>query len=456
MEINLKNLNWQVKMKLKPYPKYKDSEIQWIGGIPEGWKLSKGKFQFKVTGGYAFPSDDFVDEEVPLIRIGDITKGTVNLDNCKKLPEEYTLSKKDFLLKEKDVLVAMTGATIGKIGQVPKTEIKMLLNQRVGRIKTNLSSDFYKYVLDSDFIQTQIRLIAEGSAQENISSEQIESFIIPDLNEKNQEFIVNFLDKKTSELNKTIEKDKKLIALLKEKRTALINHVVTKGLDPNAKMKRVTHDLIEKIPENWDIMALKHIVSRKITDGPHETPDFLDKGIPFISAEAIKQDKIDFTKMRGYISEELHKIYCTKCKPKKDDVFLVKSGATTGNVAIVESDEEFSIWSPLALIRSDKQKLLPKLLYYILLSDYFKKTVELSWSFGTQQNIGMSVIENLSIIVPEIKEQKILLEILEKQTSKIDKAIKLIEQKINLLEEYKKSLIHHVVTGKVDVRGVEA
>ena len=159
--------------------------------------------------------------------------------------------------------------------------------------------------------------------------------------------------------------------------------------------------------------------------------------------------------MRGYITKKVHKIYCAKCKPRKDDIFLVKSGATTGNVAIVETNDEFSIWSPLALIRSNKEKILPKLLYYILLTDYFKKTIELSWSFGTQQNIGMSVIENLNIIIPSISQQNYLLNYLNQATAKIDKTIQKIEQKIKLLEEYKKSLIHHTVTGKIDIREVK-
>ena len=71
-------------MKLKQYPKYKDSGVQWIGKIPEDWEVQRGKFQFKVTGGYAFPSDDFVDEGISLVRIGDISEGTVHLKSVKK------------------------------------------------------------------------------------------------------------------------------------------------------------------------------------------------------------------------------------------------------------------------------------------------------------------------------------------------------------------------------------
>ena len=441
-------------MNLKPYPGYRDSRIKWIGEIPEGWEVRKIKHFSKLFTGSTPDSgnEKYWDGNITWVTPADLSVQQKFIKESKRTisHEGYINSGTDFVNVGAIIL-----ATRAPIGYPTIVGTKLCFNQgcKAFEIKKDIISDYAYYFLDA-YIDV---LISKGNTTTfgELSTYDLASFPLLKPPLPDQTTIISFLDKRTARFDALIEKDKRLIALLKEKRTALINHAVTKGLNPNAKMKRVTHDLIEKIPENWDILALKHIVSRKITDGPHETPDFLDKGIPFISAEAIKQDKIDFTKMRGYISEELHEIYCTKCKPKKDDVFLVKSGATTGNVAIVQSDEEFSIWSPLALIRSDKQKLLPKLLYYILLSDYFKKTVELSWSFGTQQNIGMGVIENLSIIVPEIKEQKILLEILGKQTSKIDKTIQEIEEKVKLLEEYKKSLIHHVVTGKVDVRKSE-
>lgn len=94
-------------------------------------------------------------------------------------------------------------------------------------------------------------------------------------------------------------------------------------------------EFLNEIPESWGKIKLKNLVSLKITDGPHETPDLIDEGIPFISAEAIKNNTIDFTKKRGFISEELHKKYSLKCSPRKNDILIIKSGATTGNSSIV-------------------------------------------------------------------------------------------------------------------------
>jgi type I restriction enzyme, S subunit len=144
---------------------------------------------------------------------------------------------------------------------------------------------------------------------------------------------------------------------------------------------------IGELPAQWRLIAIKRIVSTKITDGPHETPELEDDGIQFISAEAIKNNRIDFALRRGFISRALHVQYCRKCKPQRYDIFVIKSGATTGNVAYVDVDFEFSIWSPLALIRCDERFAFYKYAFYTLLTDVFRKQVELSWSFGTQQNV---------------------------------------------------------------------
>jgi len=207
------------------------------------------------------------------------------------------------------------------------------------------------------------------------------------------------------------------------------------------------------IPKKWNLISLKHLVSTKITDGPHETPEFVDEGIPFLSVESVQDNKLDFNRKRGFITEETHKEYSKKCKPQRDDVFLVKSGSTTGKSTIVETDEEFNIWSPLCIIRSDKSKVTPRFTFTSLQSFYFRRFVELGWSFGTQPNIGMGVIENIRIIVPPLSEQTQIVKYLDEQTQKIDSTVEKESQRIELLKEYRQSLISEVVTGKVDVRG---
>jgi type I restriction enzyme S subunit len=144
-------------------------------------------------------------------------------------------------------------------------------------------------------------------------------------------------------------------------------------------------------------------------------------------------------------------MFSKKYSPKRNDIYMVKSGATTGNVAMVRTDIEFSIWSPLAVFRANQQKVIPNYLLNYLESPSFKLGVELNWSFGTQQNIGMGVLSNLPIAYPSIEEQSMISQYIGQVTSKVKSAIALKEQEIEKLKEYKATLINSAVTGKIKV-----
>jgi len=200
-----------------------------------------------------------------------------------------------------------------------------------------------------------------------------------------------------------------------------------------------------EIPINWKLIPLKHCVSIKITDGPHETPEFIPTGVPFVSAEAIQNGTINFDSVRGYISEKEDERFSKKCKPHKNDIFIIKSGSTTGKIGYVETDENFNIWSPLALVRS-KNEYSSRYLFRFLQSDYFQKQVQTSWSFGTQPNIGMNILENLKIIIPTPEEQPIIAKYLDKKIEQIELIISNKQKLISLYEEEKQAILNQAVT----------
>jgi len=206
---------------------------------------------------------------------------------------------------------------------------------------------------------------------------------------------------------------------------------------------------IGMVPEHWAVVALKRCVAIKITDGPHETPEFLLEGVPFISAEAVQNGTINFESKRGYISEYEDKRFSLKCKPRRDDIFIVKSGSTTGKVAIVKTDENFNIWSPLALVRAN-DFYEPNFLFHFLSSNIFQIQVQLFWSFGTQPNIGMNVLENLKVTRPQKSEQTAIARYLDQKTSEIDQLIAQKERLLALWEEEKTALINQAVTRGLD------
>ena len=207
---------------------------------------------------------------------------------------------------------------------------------------------------------------------------------------------------------------------------------------------------IGEIPEHWDRIRIKSLVAIKVTDGPHETPQWIENGVPFISAEAIKGNKIDLDFKRGYISTEQHLEYCKKSKVLKNDILFCKSGSTTGKSALVDTDVDFGIWSPLAIIRADKNKIDYKYLFQSIQSSLFQNQVETAWTFGTQPNIGMGALENLWIAIPTLEEQQSIANYLDHKTTQIDTLIAKKEQFISLLQEERTAVINQAVTKGLD------
>ena len=203
-------------------------------------------------------------------------------------------------------------------------------------------------------------------------------------------------------------------------------------------MKDSGIEWIGEIPREWEVTKTLNGLSMPITDGPHTTPELFDDGIAFVSAEAVSSGNgiIDFSHIRGFISQEFYDECCKKYVPEIDDIYMIKSGATTGKVAIVNTLEPvFTIWSPLAVFRSNTNIIWPKYLYYQLQSDGYQKQVQLGWSFGTQQNVGMRVLEQLKITIPPLPEQQSIADFLDTQCAHIDSVI---EKTCAAVEEYKK------------------
>ena len=157
------------------------------------------------------------------------------------------------------------------------------------------------------------------------------------------------------------------------------------------------------------------------------------------------QGRIDFSKVRACISMLDNIRYSAKYAPRLHDIYMVKSGATTGVTAMVEERTDFNIWSPLAAIRCG-QDAIPRFVLHFMRSRNFLDAVSLSWSFGTQQNIGMSVIENLRCTLPPLEEQIAIARFLDLETAQIDNLVAEQQRLIDLLNEKRQAVISHAVT----------
>src|SRR5690606_5644429 len=169
--------------------------------------------------------------------------------------------------------------------------------------------------------------------------------------------------------------------------------------------------------DDWEVKIIREIVATPVTDGPHETPFFLDKGIPFLSVNNIVDNKIDWSDLR-YISEVDDIRFSKKCKPRRGDILLGKA-ASVGKIAIVESDYNFNIWSPLALIRIDE--ISNKYCFYYLQTTDVLNQIKFFTNTSSQGNIGMGDIEKIEIKYPKsLSEQERIATILSDMDAEIE------------------------------------
>lgn len=452
----------------QPYETYKDSGVEWIGQIPNHWESIRMKFigalysglSGKKGGDFKKEKSEFNQKYIPFTNIANNAVIDPNrLDTVEILENE-----KQNDVKKNDLFFLMSSENyedIGKTAVLQKELENTYLNSfcKGFRLfeKDDVDANFLNYLLAGDIYRKILSIEAKGFTRINLQMGKIQNLpVILPVDKKEQTQIAHYLDHKTSLIDNFIAQKEQLIDKLKAQRQAIINEAVTKGLNPDAPLKDSGIEWLGKIPEHWEATSIKNILSIPITDGPHTTPEFLDDGVPFISAESIRNHKIDFNNKRGYISEEDYELYSKKYIPEINDIYMVKSGATTGNIAIVDTEAKFTIWSPLAVFRANPEKLFYEYLFFVLQSKFFKYQVELNWSYGTQQNIGMGVLSNLKIVFPkDILEQKNIVKQIKVSTIKSDASIESINDSIKKLKEYRQSIISEAVTGKIDVRDWE-
>ena len=420
----------------------KDSGIAWIKQIPAGWTTTRGKNILQLMK--RPPEAD--DEVITCFRDGEVTL------RRNRREEGFTFSDKEIGyqgIKKGDLVIHGMDGFAGAIG-ISDSDGKGSPVLVVCTTKEN--ARYLVYYLRTLAMQDVFLALATGIRERScdLRWNKIANllFPVPELNEQCN--IADYLDRKCRQIDAIIARQQEVIEKLKAYKLSVITEAVTKGLNPHAPMKDSGVEWIGEIPEQWENRKMISILSMRVVDGPHESPELYDEGIPYISATAVENGKINFDLMRGYISEEYCNICDLRYKPQLHDILVIKLGASTGQVAIVETTDRFNIWVPLAAVRCN-EKADPYFVYYAFQSDYFLKQMEMSWTYGTQQTLGVKSIERLRIMLPTLEEQKEIVCYLKSKCDSIDAAVKNKEILIDKLADYKKSLIYEVVTGKKEV-----
>ena len=215
-----------------------------------------------VRSGFAFKSSDWSSEGIPVVKIANVKGGNLVMESCSFVSQETAARSEDFSLHDGDILIAMTGY-IGDVSMVRSSSLPAVLNQRVGRFNVRdpnrLLEKFLFYVLRSEDVRGEIEALGYGSAQPNVSPTLIQSVDIPLPPLPEQRAIAQYLDHVDRRIRQYVSAKQKLIALLEEEKQAVINQAVTRGLDPNVRLKPSGVEWLGDVPEHWEVVRLSSL-----------------------------------------------------------------------------------------------------------------------------------------------------------------------------------------------------
>ena len=404
---------------MERYSEYKDSGVKWLGEIPSHWEVKR-------LGSFFYERKEKVSDQVfaPL----SVTKQGIfpQLDN-----------------------VAKTNDRKGSSG-VSELDGSVSLINIVLQPRKTIFGPFCNYLLKSyGFIEENYRngrgIVADLWTTRYDEMKMIK-VALPSLEE--QKTISSYLDSATSEIDKAIAMQQKMIDLLNERKQIIIQNAVTKGLDENVEMKESGVEWIGRIPKHWEVSKLKYIIKEPLKYGANEASEYIDYSCP----RYIRITDID---SNGKLKEDTFRsLPRDKAEPyllSKGDILFARSGATVGKAFLFEEEYKACYAGYLIKASFDNKKVLSKFVYLYTQTLAYQRWKESIFIQATIQNISGEKYSNMQIAIPPISEQKKLIDWLLPRLNGFDSAITNCQRQITLLQERKQIIINEVVTGKVRV-----
>lgn len=442
---------------MKIYSKYKYSGEEYFGEIPECWDLLRIGYFSELITGFPFESKDFsLEAGIKVLRGDNVTEGRLRWGDKARYWSRITDELKGVQLKENDIVIGMDGSKVGKnYSMIFQSDLPLLLVQRVCRIRILNENNprWILYQIGSMIFKNYINNLKTDPMIPHITQKNVFDFkvSIPPLNEQQQG--VKYLDLKSYLIDNLIQKKLRKIEILKEHRTTIINLAVTKGLNPEVKMKDSWIEWIDMIPEHWMITRIDFICNLfgRLGWKSLKAEEYVDDGFIFLSTPNIKSKNIDFENV-NHITEERYN-ESPEIMLEIGDVLLVKDGSTLGIVNVVRNlPRPATVNSSIGVLKIRSDNLVSEFLYYFLSSHFMQNIIERIKGGMGVPHLFQADIKKFPVLLPPIIEQKQIVSFLDRKTSEIDKQVDLENRKIDLLKEYRQSLISEVVTGKIDVR----
>jgi type I restriction enzyme S subunit len=441
---------------IKKHQKYKETKFYLLKDIPDSWELQKIKFVASIYNGDSL-NDDYKQmfetenpEDLAYISSKDINVDTTQIqyENGLRIPKDFPKFK---IAPANTSLLCIEGGSAGRKLGFTNQDVYFVNKLACFNVSNKTTSKYLFYCIRADIFQNQFHNSITGMIG-GVSISNIKNFYLPFPSIEEQSSIVSYLDHQTSIIDKLIQLKNKLIELLKEKRQALIDESVTKGLNPDAKMKDSGVEWIGQIPEGWNLVPLKFL-AMKIGSGV--TPKggaevYQEQGIIFIRSQNVHFDGLRLDEV-ARIDNSIHE----KMKGSKvqlDDVLLNITGASIGRCCVVNLDEEMNVNQHVCIIRPKQKELKSNFLNLVLQSEIGQIQVRLELTGSNREGLTFEAIKSFLIPLPNPDEQETIYNTIKVRLNDFNKLQEKIIVQIEKLMEYRQSIIYEAVTGKIDLR----
>jgi len=428
----------------KPYPVYKESGVEWLGRVPEHWDIRSVKTLARLDGGAGFPDDEQgqSDNPIPFFKVAELASGL--RDTANTVTEETAKRLGAKIFPPSTLVFAKVGAALLLNRRCLLEKPACLDNNMMALLPGTYESQWLFWV----FCTLDMGLIANPGAVPSINQEQVGNIRLGVPTIAEQKSIAQSLRRETARIDALIEKKTRFIELLREKRQALITHAVTKGLDPNAKMKNSGVEWLGEVPEHWVCKKLMYWI-----DGygsgttPSKEDDYcMEEGLPWVTTGELREGLICETDKR-VTDAALSEYSALKAHPV-GSLVIAMYGATVGRLGL--------LGVPAALNQACFAIHPCKTISIRMLRWWFEgfraELIELATGAG-QPNISGDKIRNLFIAAPlSLAEQEQIADQIESRTLRIDGLVSKTERSIELLKERRSALITAAVTGQIDLR----
>ena len=411
--------------------------------LPDGWTPAQLGDIASVVTGFAFKSTSFADAGLPIIRMSNLNKGRLRLQDAARVPANVVDGMDQYRLEEGDLLLGLSGS-IENFAVVSRTDLPCYLNQRVGKFvlrdASALNYGYLRFHVQAKQFREQVLGLAVGAAQLNVSPKQLErlGLLLPPLPEQRK--IAGIL----SSVDDAIERTQTVIDQVQVVKRGLMQELLTRGLP--GRHSRFKQTEIGEIPEEWESVQLGSLC-RDVADGPHFSPKYVEreKGVPILSARNVRVDGWSLGDVK-YVSREDHAEFCKRARPKPGDVLYTKGGSV-GIARVNDLPFEFSVWVHVALLKLRRERVNPWFLAAMLNSKPCYKQVLLFTHGTSNRDLGLTRMVKIRFPLPPLAEQTEIAERLRAADDRMTRESDTAEQ----LRVLKSALMSVLLTGELCV-----